>query len=146
MTPEAMAALHRRCFDAAPRPWTAAEFSALAAEPTTICTARAEAFALGRCAAGEAELLTLAVAPEARRAGLATALVREFEAEAMRRGGETAFLEVAADNAPARALYRRLGYAVAGRRPGYYRRAGAAAVDALVLRRSLVAAGPGKTD
>ena len=40
-------------------------------------------------------------------------------------------------NAAARALYAGLGYAVVGRRPGYYRRVAAPPVDALVLRRAL---------
>ena len=44
---------------------------------------------------------------------------------------------MAATNHAARALYARLGYAAVGRRPGYYRRAGAPPVDALVLRRGL---------
>ena len=53
-------------------------------------------------------------------------------------------LEVAATNAPARALYARLGYGPAGRRGGYYRPAGGPPVDALVLRKPLIPAA-GKT-
>ena len=138
MTPEALAALHARCFaEGPPRPWSAAEIAALLADPTTIPVLRPEGFALGRAAAGEAELLTLAVAPEARRRGLGTALVAAFEAEARARGAGEAFLEVAESNAGARALYARLGYLPAGRRPGYYRSAEAPPTAALVLRKSL---------
>jgi ribosomal-protein-alanine N-acetyltransferase len=137
MTPEALAALHAAAFTDTPRPWTAAEFGQLLAEPTTLMATLPEGFALGRIAGPEAELLTLAVHPEARRRGHATALVAAFEAAAAARGATVALLEVAVTNAGARALYGRLGYAEAGRRPGYYVRPGAPAVDALVLRRDL---------
>ena len=78
--------------------------------------------------------------PDARRRGIAAALVGAFEAAAIARGAAECLLEVAVTNAGARALYARLGYGQAGRRPGYYRRAGAPPVDALVLRKPLAAA------
>lgn len=137
MSPAALAALHAACFRR-PRPWTEAEFAALLAGPGVILVTDAAGFALGRAAGGEAELLTLAVIPEARRRGLGRALLVRFEAEARARGAAEVFLEVAADNLPARALYARAGYGQAGRRRGYYA-AGpeGPATDALVLRRSL---------
>jgi ribosomal-protein-alanine N-acetyltransferase len=45
------------------------------------------------------------------------------------------FLEVEEANAPARALYRRAGFADVGRREGYYEANGAAAV---IMRRDIV--------
>jgi ribosomal-protein-alanine N-acetyltransferase len=48
-------------------------------------------------------------------------------------GAERMFLEVAEDNAAARALYARAGFAEAGRRRGYYARPDGPAADALVL-------------
>ena len=140
MTPEALAALHAACFDDTPRPWTAAEFATILQQPTSLLVGRHEGFALGRIAGPEAELLTLAVRPDARRRGIAAALVSAFEAAAIARGAAECLLEVAVTNAGARALYARLGYGQAGRRPGYYRRAGAPPVDALVLRKPLAAA------
>jgi ribosomal-protein-alanine N-acetyltransferase len=137
MTPEAMAALHAAAFTDTPRPWTAAEFAALLRQPTTLAVFRDCGFALGRTVGPEAELLTLAVHPAARRRGHGTALVADFEAEAAARGAEESLLEVAVTNAAARALYARLGYSPAGRRPGYYLRSGAPPVDALVLRKPL---------
>jgi ribosomal-protein-alanine N-acetyltransferase len=137
MTPEALAALHALAFTDTPRPWTAAEFALLLAESTTLLAARPEGFALGRIAGPEAELLTLAVHPKARRQGHGAALVVAFETEAAARGAAMAFLEVAASNGPARSLYAGLGYLPAGRRPGYYAPAGAPPVDALVLRKRL---------
>jgi len=133
VSPEALAHLHARCFTT-PRPWRATEFADLLTAPGTFLLTRPDGFLLGRALAGEAELLTLAVAPEARRQGSARALIADFVEEATRRGAEHAFLEVAADNAPARALYAATGWTEAGRRPGYYHRPDGTAVDALVLR------------
>lgn len=134
--PARLAALHARCFTR-PRPWTAAEFAALlGGAGVFLCTAP-EGFVLGRVALDEAEVLTLAVAPEARRRGVARALLARFEAAAGAQGAGVAFLEVAADNDAARALYRGAGYDEAGRRRGYF----GAGVDALVLRKSLAGAG-----
>jgi ribosomal-protein-alanine N-acetyltransferase len=89
-----------------------------------------EGFALGRVQAFEAEILTLAVLPEARRKGLGWALLDGLLTEAKRCGALEVFLEVAANNAPAKALYARAGAAEVGRRPRYY----ADGTDALVLR------------
>lgn len=137
MTPDALAALHARCFTT-PRPWGEAEFAAFLNKPLAFLLVEGDAgFLLGRAVAGEAELLTLAVAPEARRRGLGQRLVSRFLYQARLRGAETAFLEVAADNDPARALYARAGFTEAGRRPSYYHTPDGFAVDALVLRRVL---------
>ena len=95
-------------------------------------------FALGRAVADEAELLTLAVAPGDRRHGIGTGLLADFLAEARERGAVTMFLEVAADNVAALALYRRHGFSEAGRRRGYYRDSPTHAVDAIVMRRRIL--------
>ncbi|HET6196746.1 MAG TPA: ribosomal protein S18-alanine N-acetyltransferase [Acetobacteraceae bacterium] len=88
---------------------------------------------LGRLAADEAEVLTLAVAPSVRRQGIATALLRAAAAEMKARGAARLFLEVATGNAAALALYRREGFVEVGRRRRYY----ADRSDALVLRAAL---------
>jgi ribosomal-protein-alanine N-acetyltransferase len=88
---------------------------------------------LGRMAADEAEVLTLAVAPEARRQGIATLLLRAAKAHVGARGGTGVFLEVATGNAAALALYAREGFVEVGRRRRYY----ADSADALVLRARL---------
>jgi ribosomal-protein-alanine N-acetyltransferase len=142
MTPDELAALHALCFTDMPRPWTAGEFEAIAALASTLAVARPEGFALGRVAGPEAELLTLAVHPAARRRGVGRALVRDFEAVAAGRGAREVFLEVAVTNLAAQRLYDSLGYRPAGRRAGYYARAAGPAVDALVLAKVL-GAGPG---
>ena len=90
-------------------------------------------FLLARIAADEAELLTVAVAPAARRQGVARALVGWACAQARALGAAAMFLEVAEANHPARALYAALGFAPAGRRPHYY----GEGRDALLLRLDL---------
>ncbi|MDQ7260372.1 GNAT family N-acetyltransferase [Paracoccus sp. PS-1] len=133
MTPEELAALHGRCFATHPRPWAAAEFADLLANPLNFLLVGPQCFLLGRSVADEAELLTLAVAPEARRRGLASALLAEFAATSRMRGAHEAFLEVASDNAAATALYAGAGWEIAGNRRNYY----APGVDALLMRRTL---------
>lgn len=136
MTPAEMAALHAHCFTT-PRPWSAAEFAALVADPLCFPLATPQGLLIGRAVAGEAELLTLAVAPEARRRGEGRRLLADFLDEAAARTAETAFLEVAADNTAAIALYTAGGFAVTGRRPRYYRRPDGTPLDALVMARAI---------
>ncbi len=138
MTPLALAALHGQAFDSM-RPWSEAEFAALLATPGTILTGDDRAFVLGRVTLDEAEVLTLATSPAHRRRGLARAALVAFEAAARGLGATTVFLEVAEDNAPARAFYAALGYAQVGRRPGYYATREGMSVAALVLRKALSA-------
>jgi ribosomal-protein-alanine N-acetyltransferase len=88
---------------------------------------------LGRVAADEAEVLTLAVAPSVRRQGLGRALLRAARDHVSACGGHAMFLEVAAANDAALSLYRREGCVEVGRRLRYY----ADASDALVLRADL---------
>lgn len=92
-----------------------------------------DAFLIGRVIADEAELLTLAVAPAARRQGLGRRLVGDFTATARDSGARQGFLEVASDNAPAQALYAAAGWRRAGLRRNYY----APGVDAIILSRAL---------
>lgn len=79
-----------------------------------------------RVAPDEREVLNVAVAPEARRLGIATALL-----DSLRDSG--VFLEVRESNAPAQRLYAKIGFKVVGRRNGYY---DDPVEDALVMRRS----------
>lgn len=99
-----------------------------------------QGFAMGRAVADEAEVLTLAVLPQARRAGVGLALMQALAEQARRRGATTLFLEVAETNVAARALYERMGATPCGRRRAYYPDGG----DALVLRLAL--SQPGATE
>lgn len=132
-----LARLHALCFTTPP-PWSAASFAALLESPHVFLlqASGGAAFALGRVIGPEAELLTLATDPAARRQGLARDLMARFEVVARARGARTLFLEVAEDNTAARALYAACGYVQTGRRPGYYTRVGVAPVAALILCKS----------
>ena len=133
MTPEALAALHAQGFTT-PRPWSAAEITSLLASPGVFVTGDARGFAMGRVVLDEAELLTLVTAPAFRRQGLGRALLAAFEAAARSRGATRAFLEVAADNAPALALYQGLDWAEDGR---YYQSPDGRRIDAILFSRPL---------
>ncbi|HLQ17788.1 MAG TPA: GNAT family N-acetyltransferase [Tabrizicola sp.] len=142
MTPEALAALHARCFRSPP-PWSAKDFAGFLGDPLAFLLVEGDAgFLLGRAVAGEAELLTLCVAPEARRLGLGRKLLARFLYQAQLRGAERAFLDVKADNAAAVSLYESAGFGLAGRRRGYYQAADGSRTDALVMARELAAAPP----
>ena len=65
-----------------------------------------------------AEVAKLLVHPEARRRGVAQALMAALEAEAAQRGRRLLTLDTRADDA-GEALYRRLGWQEAGRIPGF---------------------------
>lgn len=135
MTPARLAEIHRACFQV-PRPWSEAEFADLCASSACFLVPHAAGFALGRAVADEAELLTIAVLSDARRTGLGKLLMTEFLDEAARRGATSAFLEVSETNASALALYRSAGFALIGRRRGYYRD-GPTHFDALILKRDV---------
>ncbi|WP_193366689.1 GNAT family N-acetyltransferase [Pelagibius marinus] len=147
-----LAELYRRCFDPAAgeafagTPWSARSLAEVMAMPgvfglLAVTGGREKSapagFLLARVLFEEAELLTLGVLPERRRAGLGDRLLQAGLAEAGRRGARRMTLEVAADNAGAQALYRGAGFAVAGRRRNYYRLAGGGNLDAVIFARAL---------
>jgi len=121
--------------------WTPEAMSAQLSLPGAVGilagSAKVEGFALGQVVVDEAELRSIGVAPAARGNGLGRALLRAFEREAAADGATRVVLEVAADNAPARALYARFGYRESGCRAGYYRSGRPEPVDALVLFRDI---------
>lgn len=135
MTIDEMAALYARAFPAG-RAWSREEFAALLRGSGVFAVTSAAGFAVGRAAADEAELLTIAVDPDRLRRGAGRAMLADFEAEAVRRGATSAFLEVAADNAAALGLYQSAGWRETGRRRGYYSRT-SGAVDALIMAKDL---------
>lgn len=133
-TPDALAALHAEAFSA---PWDARAFADLLAQPGVLLRIEADGFILIRVVLDEAEILTLAVRPGARRQGLGRRLVERACVAAKDAGAETLFLEVAEDNAAARALYARAGFVEIGRRKAYYAGPDGRRIDALVLHRDL---------
>jgi ribosomal-protein-alanine N-acetyltransferase len=91
-------------------------------------------FVLLRAVAGEAEILTVAVAHSERGRGLGRLLVEEALRRLYREGAAACFLEVDQANQPAMRLYRSLGFEVIGERKGYYRASGPDEGTALVMR------------
>ncbi|NKX43343.1 GNAT family N-acetyltransferase [Roseicyclus persicicus] len=134
MTPARMAEIHAAAFAGRGQVWPEAEIAALMSRPVIAAvTEGAAGFALVQILPPEAEILTLAVDPALQGRGHGTRLVRAILDRAAAAGAEQVFLEVAADNAPALALYARAGFGRIGLRRGYYARPGAAPVDALTL-------------
>ena len=136
MTPDAMAALYAAGFPEA-RPWSAAELTALLARDDMHAVIHPQGFAILCLLVPEAEIVTLVVDPGARREGHGRALVGAVCAKARAGGADRLFLEVAADNAPAIALYHGCGFVRTGRRAGYYTRQNGMRIDALLLERAL---------
>lgn len=130
--PAEWATLHAACFTV-PRPWSEAEIAHLLASPHVFALGDSRGFMIGRAVAGESELLTLAVAPTIRRQGLGQKLVQTFLDQSRALGAESGFLEVAADNQAAIALYQRAGFAQAGKRRDYYTAPDGHKIDALVM-------------
>ena len=89
-------------------------------------------FALSRCVAGDAELLLLAVSPQARGVGVGRKLLQRFIDDATADGASRIHLEVRDGNSAAR-LYESAGFAPAGRRSNYYRGSDGTQHDALTF-------------
>lgn len=93
-------------------------------------------FVLSRGAAGEEELLLIAVDPEFREKGVGTALIKRFIDACLQRGTERLFLEMR-DGNPAERLYSAMGFVPVGRRKQYYRAARNGPLDAITYARDL---------
>ncbi len=134
---EEISHLHGRLFDP---PWDPESISQLIEHPAAAAIVAQSrqpkaivGFVIGQIAADEAEILSLGVAPEWQRRGVARHMIEGLVRAAQRSDVRRLYLEVAADNMPALRLYDGLGFIAAGRRKGYYRRPGGRPVDAIVL-------------
>lgn len=124
-----LANLHQQCFPH--RPWSAADFADLKKSGCDIIASQ-NGFIVYRVVADEAEIITIGVAPTARRGGIAAAMLAIAEADAKKRGAAKMFLEVAENNDAARNLYKSNQYTEIGRRPKYYD-----GVDAILMEKKL---------
>jgi ribosomal-protein-alanine N-acetyltransferase len=134
-----LAQLHRASFH---RGWGEGEFEGMLTERNTLVHRlrsgrKVIGLAVSRMAADEAEILSIAVAASHRGLGLSRNLLLTHLGHLAGRGVRTVFLEVEENNAPARRLYDRAGFAVAGRRERYYRQPGGEQLNALLMRRDL---------
>lgn len=138
---DALAALHAACFpdDA----WNSAALATVLAMPGTggrvarAASGEILGLLIDQCIGEDDEVLTLGVAPASRRQGIAHALLADLMIRARGAGASRIVLEVAADNAPAHALYRAHGFVQQGVRRAYYRRAQGPHIDAWRLSRDL---------
>ena len=132
-----LSAIHAASFA---RPWSTLEFERLLGERGVVADglflgreSRPAGFILSRIVLDEAEILTVAIAPEARGRGHSRPLLSRHLDELSRKGVARVHLEVDEDNAPALALYRRFGFKETGRRAGYYRKADGSRATALTM-------------
>ena len=81
---------------------------------------------------GWADMMNLCVAPDYRRQGIGEKLTAELERQLKENDVTCLTLEVRVSNAPAIALYEKLGFRQVGKRPRYYEKP---REDALILRK-----------
>lgn len=130
----AVAELERKCFS---DPWSERSVAAELENPLSLWLVAL----LGRTVVGyvgsqsvmeQADMMNIAVNPDYRRQGIAESLIERLVAELKDKQVSSLTLEVRASNAPAIALYRKLGFIQVGKRPNYYRNP---REDALILRK-----------
>ncbi len=138
----ALAALHGQ--GGFSRGWDASECAALLTDRNIVADGIVagpnqplHGFILSRRAGDEAEVLSIVVALDCRGLGHGGTLLSLNLDRLARLGARRVFLEVAAGNRAAIALYARAGFVQVGRREGYYPMRDGSRAAALVMRRDL---------
>ncbi len=124
-----IANLHKLCFPN--KAWTASDFADLKKSGCEIIMSQ-NGFAVWRSVADEAEIITIGVAPNARRQGIGSAILCIIEKNVKNQGVNKIFLEVASNNIAGQKLYENNGYKMVGIRPKYYD-----GVDAILMEKQL---------
>ena len=124
-----IANLHKLCFPE--KPWVASDFADLKKSGCEIIVSQ-NGFAVWRTVADEAEIITIGVAPEARRNGIASAMLTIIEKNIKNQNVKKIFLEVASTNIAGKNLYKNNGYKTVGIRPKYYD-----GIDAILMEKDL---------
>ncbi len=124
-----IANLHKLCFPN--KPWSASDFADLKKSGCEIIVSQ-NGFAVWRNVADESEIITIGVAPDARRNGIASAMLAIIEKNIKNQGVKKIFLEVASTNIAGQKLYENNGYKVVGTRPKYYD-----GIDAILMAKDL---------
>jgi [ribosomal protein S18]-alanine N-acetyltransferase len=135
----ALAALHAK---ALPPGWPAADFAASCKNANRlVLKAAGSAEMLGlsvlQFAADEAEILSIAVAEEARRRGIGSSILKASIGACQQKPVSYIYLEVAESNAAALNLYGKFGFAAIASRKNYYEAKGPAPVTALIMKLDL---------
>lgn len=120
----AIAGAERVCFT---DPWSEGALLETLQDETSLgllaeMSGRLAGYLLARTIAGEAEILSVAVLPEARRRGIGRALLEAGLRSLAARAATDVYLEVRESNEGARRLYLASGFRPVGLRPGYYSR------------------------
>src|SRR6266571_1847482 len=128
-----LAEIHGESFH---RGWGEGEFESMLTERNTLVHRlrlgrKIIGFAVSRMAADEAEILSIAVDERYRGRGLSRDLLLTHLGHLAGHGVRKIFLEVEENNQPARRLYERMGFAVAGRRERYDQQPGGEQLNAL---------------
>lgn len=134
-----LSGIHGECFD---HPWSEAAFAGLLAGNGTVAVLASSqqvpaGFVLFRKVADEAEILTICTRPPFRQKGVAKALMHQLQQTLLADGVKSLFIEVAASNRPALALYSANGFEISGHRRNYYERDGGRREDAHIMRKGL---------
>ena len=129
-----VAALEKACFSA---PWSEQSVAGELSNPLSVWLVCVEkdrvlGYVGSQTVLGETDMMNVAVSPDARRRGIGEKLILELVERLKERDSHCLTLEVRASNAPAIALYEKLGFTQVGRRPNYYRNP---KEDALILRK-----------
>ncbi len=134
-----LTAVVRVAGQAMPNPWNGRQFAAemdissglrLVADNGAVC-----GYLIGRTAAGEAEVLQLAVLPSCHRRGIGSQLLGKGVGSFSRQGAGTCYLEVRRQNRGALLFYLQAGFRRVGMRKGYYRHP---VDDAVIMQKILV--------
>ena len=122
-----LAELHKQCFP--DRPWSASDFADLKKSGCEIIASE-NGFIVWRNVADEAEIISIGVAPEKRRQGIAEAMITIMEQELKKQSVHKVFLEVSEVNFQAKNLYQKHGFIPTGKRPKYYN-----GTDAIIMEK-----------
>lgn len=129
-----VAQLEQCCFSA---PWTEKSLRLLLSENAIAFVCLIEDTVCGYCGAlcvlDEGDITSIAVLPEYRRIGIATALLEHLILTANTKGIKTLTLEVRENNSKAIELYEKFNFLPVGRVKSYYKNP---TEDAIIMKRS----------